>query len=163
MLQQKAIYNIVRDLVGNDGGPSIPQVTIETNGTQPLKDSFVSRLLDYTGRVHFAISPKLFAVSGEKDAVKEDIIESYVSEAHTACIKFVHNGSQEAWDELEQYEPFLSRLSDSFMFNTYIMPCGGRLEEQEANARKIAEQAIRRGYAISARMHVYLFGNDIDK
>jgi len=41
------------------------------------------------------------------------------------------------------------------------MPTGARLEEQEETAGDVAKMAFERGYNVSGRMHVYLFGNAI--
>jgi hypothetical protein len=46
-------------------------------------------------------------------------------------------------------------------YPVYIMPVGAREEEQVESAGKIAEMAFKRGYNVSARVHVYLFGNAI--
>ena len=43
----------------------------------------------------------------------------------------------------------------------YIMPVGAREEEQTETAGRVAEIAFKRGYNVSARVHVYLFGNAI--
>ena len=41
------------------------------------------------------------------------------------------------------------------------MPTGAREEEQSATAGEVAKMAFDRGYNVSGRMHVYLFGNAI--
>ena len=43
----------------------------------------------------------------------------------------------------------------------WIMPTGAREEEQVSTAGRVAEEAFKRGYNVSARVHVYLFGNAI--
>ena len=46
-------------------------------------------------------------------------------------------------------------------YPVYIMPVGAREEEQTETAGRVAEIAFKRGYNVSARVHVYLFGNAI--
>ena len=41
------------------------------------------------------------------------------------------------------------------------MPLGSREEDQKEFAGQVANMAIERGYNVSARVHVYLFGNAI--
>ena len=43
----------------------------------------------------------------------------------------------------------------------WIMPVGGREEEQITTAGDIATKAFHRGYNVATRVHVYLFGNAI--
>jgi hypothetical protein len=38
---------------------------------------------------------------------------------------------------------------------------GAKEEDQKDIAGEVAEMALKRGYNVSARMHVYLFGNAI--
>ena len=46
-------------------------------------------------------------------------------------------------------------------YPVYIMPIGSRKEDQKEVAGQVADLAIARGYNVSARVHVYLFGNAI--
>ena len=157
MMQQKAMARICEELVlqANELSWMIPQITIETNGTKPRKDDFkpVRQLTDV---LHFAVSPKLFNVSGERKAVNLDVIADYANIADTCAVKFVMNGTPESWKELEQYEHELRDLPVSL----WIMPVGATAESQTgATVAKIAEEAMLRGYHVSARSHVQLFGN----
>lgn len=157
MMQQKQMVAVVQALNVKMEDFIVPQVTIETNATKPLTKDFQG-LIEGCSNLHFAMSPKLFNVSGEKDAVKMGIIESYCSVSDTACIKFVHNGSKEAWDELEKYEATMRHLPDWVEY--YIMPVGADVESQQAgNIAEICDEAMLRGYRVSARVHTYIYGN----
>lgn len=156
MMQQKAIVAICKELAKRSPTGTIPQITIETNGTKPLEELFFT-LRDYVKHIHFAISPKLKTVSGEVDVVKRNIIESYASVADSTAVKFVVNGTPECWHELEGHEFWLRDLQRTTL---WCMPVGATKEQQsdESISRLVYEIALR-GYQVAARVHTYLFSN----
>ena len=90
----------------NDKGQRVPSVTYETNGTQPLTEQFISFWKDdpYT-ELFFSISPKLWTVAGEKRdrAIKPIVVSEYADLCpETGQLKFVCNGTTEAWEEIEE-------------------------------------------------------------
>lgn len=141
----------------------------------------------------WSVSPKLLNTSGEqrKKAFKPEIFELYMSDIKEALcksnfhykklsdvlkmqIKFVANGSTDTWNEIDEIMSILQ--NDHFIdfyydgpYSFWIMPVGGTLEGQEGKvsghigAGKIAEQAIERGFNVSARVHNYLWSNVVGK
>jgi hypothetical protein len=135
----------------------IPRVTIETNATiMPTKFDLNSS----TTELHLSMSPKLYHVSGEVDAVKLKVIERYLHLADSAALKFVLNDRQEAWDELDSYLPILKEMIKEVNCGIWIMPVGSDTESQDPRyLSQIAKKALLRGLNISARVQIYLFGN----
>lgn len=140
-------------------------VTYETNGTQPLTEEFVNFYREYIdvwgGELFFSVSPKLWSVSGEEysRAIKPEIVGSYNDEFFYGQLKFVVNGSNQAWDELESaVEQFRFHGVD---WPVWIMPVGATVEGQKLVDGDVAAQAYKRGYRVSARVHTYLWGNVI--
>lgn len=140
----------------------IKNITIETNGTQTMSDNFIN-FMSNSGRVFISVSPKLFNVSGETN--KKAIIPSNVaqySHLFSGQLKFVMNNSQTSWNELEQ-------VIDSFreagcLYPVWVMPVGSSREQQSTSeVTQIAEEAIKRGYNISGRLHSLLLGNGMGK
>jgi organic radical activating enzyme len=157
MLNQKAINEICEILADRDSAP--PQVTIETNATKPIKELNIKLL---THHLHLSCSPKLYAVSGEQNVIDFDVIAGYIDEADSGCIKFVHNGSPQAWNELEWATRELQSLIQGLAWDIWVMPVGATLEEQNPSfVSSIATEALKRGYAISMRAHIQAFGNCI--
>lgn len=158
MMQQKAMVAICKEINKLTPGVAIPQITIETNATKPIDQGHMMSLLETTEKLHFAISPKLFAVSGEKNAVNEKCIADYCTISDTAAIKFVMNGTKEAWKELEKYETFLKDLSATL----WIMPVGASLDDQsKPSVAEIANEALLRGYRVATRNHVWVYQNQM--
>lgn len=159
MLYQQAMLDILETLYEfNDCNP-LPQITIETNGTKPLDLDIFQKIRILVHRVHFAISPKLFSVSGEKNAVKLDVIESYAKIADSLSVKFVINGTKESWEEIESYR---NKLVGKIGFRAkfWVMPVGATIESQrDPKIAEIAREAMKLGYNVSARVHCYVFGN----
>lgn len=157
---QQCSIDILQTFKNRDNNPG--GVTYETNGTQKLKNEFKefwSRPRDY--ELFMSLSPKLWTVAGEKPekAIKPEIVAEYRELTHRGHLKFVMGSAQEQWDELEDV---IAQFRDAGVdYPVYIMPVGAREEEQVQTAGDVAEMAFKRGYNVSARMHVYLFGNQI--
>lgn len=146
-------------------------ITFETNGTKEityeLEKLILTRLREKTTKeFFFSISPKLFNTSGEpsRKAIHPEIIAQYDSISNgKGQLKFVVNGRQETWDELDDV---LHKLRQAgIRFPVYVMPVGATAEGQAGmleghmDAGKIAEQALKRGFNVSSRVHVNLWGN----
>jgi organic radical activating enzyme len=143
-------------------------VTFETNGTQPLSPELADYIrttsydlwTEHGIEYFFSVSPKLWSVAGEpaSRAIKPDVLSLYRSVSKKGQLKFVSNGSEKSFEEIKEV---CNELDPYSVYSRWIMPVGATLEEQEANAGVIAMDAIERGYNVSARVHCYLFGNQI--
>lgn len=171
MMNQKAMIAILRELKARGNYPRT--ITVETNATKkitPELAEFINEELVEEGntRWHWAMSPKLWTVSGEKDAVLPDIIYSYCFETYsTAILKFVCNGTEANWTELAGYVDDIQRLfGENAMYppEVWVMPVGATKDAQEEpQVAATAMEAMRRGYAVATRNHCYVFGNVIGK
>ena len=75
-------------------------------------------------------------------------------------LKFVLDNNPASWDELEKRIDLYRYYGINWP--VWIMPLGATLEQQESDeTTKIAEEAMKRGYNISARVHINLFGNKV--
>ena len=145
-------------------------ITFETNGTQPLADDFFVYVDEqYHGEVFWSCSPKLWTVAGEKSekAIKPENVARYNSVTGSqGQLKFVANGTQECWDEIDSV---IQQMSDvGVNWPVWIMPVGATVEGQKAQIKghhyedgEIADMALQRGWNVSARVHTYLWGNKI--
>ena len=147
-----------------------PSVTYETNGTQELTDDFVSYWAsNYSTELFFSVSPKLWTVAGEPrdKAIKPEVVGSYYDLSHQGQLKFVCNGAEDAWNEIEEVVQMYRNAG--VKYPVWIMPLGGTLEGQKGEiaghipAHAIADEALHRGYRVSARVHAYLWENIIGK
>jgi organic radical activating enzyme len=161
MMHQKAIVAILNEIQEQYGdfGPDL--VTIETNATRHLTDELKERLECRDFKINFACSPKLFSVSGEKGAVNLDVIEEYMSISHSGILKFVVNGAEECWDEIDGYmDELVDLLAQNPNWSLWAMPVGATKEQQESpTVAEIANEAMRRGFNIATRNHTYVYGN----
>lgn len=147
MLYQKEMLEIVAEFKRR--GIEFDTITVETNGTKPA-------LFDFPQEFVFSISPKLFSVSGEKDAVMPEVIDGLL-EAHPGWVKVVVTDDERCWAEVDA---MLQALK--FRGNFYAMPCGATMEQQ-MGVGKIADEALKRGFKVSARVHNYLWANSVGK
>jgi 7-carboxy-7-deazaguanine synthase len=131
-------------------------ITFETNGTQELHRDFKKYLLDWYGEIVFSVSPKL-SVSGEtwEDAIKPDVVWDYEI-AGITYLKFVVEKIQD-FDELDRaVDEYRLR---GFAGPVFVMPVGGVVRVYDSNRLNVADEALKRGYWYSPRLHVDLWGN----
>jgi organic radical activating enzyme len=180
MMNQSAIVDIMQEFDRRENSPKY--VTIETNGTQMIRENFqayfgskvITEFLkgftlagplfnDIEGRELFwSVSPKLY-LSGEKweDAIRSEIVAGYKLVSNVGQLKYVSNGSARSWDEVKQAtKEYAARSID---WPVWIMPVGADIEGQNKVAARITEGAVERGYNVAARVHTYIFGNVVGK
>lgn len=163
MMWQKAMMAVLEEFDNRKNHART--ITIETNATQKITDAFNTFIFEnYRGtHYHFAMSPKLFTVSGEKDAVQPDIIASYINVAHSHVLKFVVNGTPACWEELDNAVAAIKKKTDAPL-ELWVMPVGATKDQQEdVQIANIAMEAMKRGYNVATRNHCYVFGNVIGK
>lgn len=169
MMNQAAMIAILEEFKRRGNSPLT--VTVETNATKPIKKELADYILDFNGRWHWAMSPKLFTVSGEKNAVIPDVIWSYILTKSSSILKFVCNGTDANWQELDQAVNHIwssfddgRELRKVWMPEIWVMPVGATKEEQEdVQVARIAMEAMKRGYSVATRNHCYVFGNVVGK
>lgn len=169
---QEATVEIMKRLIADGNYPD--SITFETNGTQDLTEEFFkfwsweNETVDGI-ELFMSVSPKLFTVSGEKQkkAIKPHVVSQYTElTGFNGQLKFVVNGTDECWQELEEV---VTMYRDAGVFYpVWIMPIGATVEGQKGELPgakftdgQIADQALQRGYKVSARVHTYLWGNVI--
>lgn len=166
MLNQAAMVDILQTFKQQGNFPS--RVTVETNGTKPFKEKdglFEYIVLNYSGgqrEWYWSCSPKLFSTSGEKPkkAICPEVLAEYNRASSHGQLKFVVNGTQETWDELE--DAVAKYRAAGVQWDVYVMAVGATVEEQSENViADIAIEALKRGYYFSGRLHCYVFGNAI--
>lgn len=147
----------------------LTNITFETNGTQELSEEFHEYIQDWHAdpvfiethlgqfrEMTFSVSPKL-SVSGEAwaDAIKPDIIKQY-QEIAVTYLKFV----VEQVEDFEEVDQAVHEYREAgFMGSVYVMPVGGTLNGYNQNRIHVADEALKRGYYYSPRLHVDLWGN----
>jgi 7-carboxy-7-deazaguanine synthase len=160
---QAAMMDVLLEL---ERRKNIPRyITIETNGTQPLNDNLMQMIASFRlsgGDWFWSVSPKLLYTSGEEPsrAIKPEVVKHYQDVGPRGQLKFVVSNREEAWDELEEA---VTKFRDAGVrWPVWIMPVGATVEEQsDDNTRAIVEETIRRGYSVAARVHCYIWGNQI--
>ena len=164
---QPGMINIIEEFKRRKNQPM--NVTVETNGTKPITDEFAewiqreySRWAD--GREwYWSLSPKLWATAGEKSkkAIKPEVIGRYAEVSPHGQLKFVVNGTDESWREVEENTKLFREAGCDFP--VWIMGVGGTFEGLVQTEASIADEAIQRGYNYTSRVHVHIYGNAIGK
>lgn len=164
LMKQAQLSTIeIIDLFVKDG--NIPEsVTYETNGTQKLTDQFKEKWVEFQElgiELFFSVSPKLFTVSGEqsKRAIKPLMVKDYYSLSKQGQLKFVLGKDEKMWENMEEE---LAKFREAGVhFPVWIMPVSATMEDQQIVAGDISKKAFENGYNVAARVHTYLFGNQI--
>lgn len=156
-------------MIKHDRMKDLKFVTFETNGTQKLSDTFKTfmydwawEITDHTGEsrdlkdITFSVSPKLSA-SGEKweDAIKPEIVKQYQDIGFT-YLKFVVN-TLEHFNEVDK--AVAEYRAAGFTGPVYVMPVGGVVSVYDGNRIHVADEALKRGYYYSPRLHIDLWAN----
>ena len=143
-------------------------ITFETNCSVPLMDKHMERLSDWgmarpERMIVWSNSPKLRYTGEDWDkainpavAIQQlKVVNSY------QYFKFVVQPTEESFAEVDEamikyYEGGIPTQAE-----IWIMPVGGLLEQQQAHDRLVTEMTIARGWNVSLRAHIYVFGNEI--
>ena len=154
----------------NKYGMSPPSVTYETNGTQSITKQFYDDwrwLQDRGTELFFSLSPKLWSVAGEltEKAILPHVVTDYYELSNKGQLKFVVNGTDECWKELEET---IDRFRQAGVYYPiWLMNAGATLEGQKGEISghvteaEICNEALARGYNCSTRAHVHIYGNTI--
>jgi|TARA_R110002153_G_scaffold15181_2_gene54396 6-pyruvoyltetrahydropterin 2'-reductase len=174
---QPGMVGVLEEFARRGNAPT--RVTVETNGTKHItdemanwiqerfytSDEFGGMLPDSLGSPewYWSLSPKLWSTAGEKfeKAIKPDVIGRYAEVSNHGQLKFVVNGSDESWKEVEQYTKLFREAGCNFP--VWIMGVGGTFEGLVQTEATIADEAIQRGYNYTSRVHVHIYGNAIGK
>ena len=173
---QKNIVKVIEHLkdnftVDNHRG-YLTDVTFETNGTRPIIDELrlqiKNDIIAHNTEYFFSVSPKIWSTSGEKDRICPEIVKGYYDAVHffpfksSGQLKFVCNGSLTSWCEIENA---VKQFRDAGVkWPIWIMPVGATEESQnEDRVAVIAEETMNRGWNVAARVHCYIWGNEIGR
>ena len=163
---QPGMMQVIDEFKRRDNMPM--NVTVETNGTKPITDEFANWVhCNYPGWVgrewYWSISPKLWSTAGEqsKKAIKPEVVGRYAEVSPVGQLKYVVNGTDESWREVEEYTKLFREAGCNYP--VWIMGVGGTYEGLVQTEATIADEAIRRGYFYTSRVHVHIYGNAIGK
>jgi organic radical activating enzyme len=142
MLQQEQLCAVIDELA-----PSV-RIEIETAGT-------LVPTAEFTKRVDaFNVSPKL-AHSGN------DKLKRYRPEALDALKA---TGKVQAWKFVAQSPSDLQEVDELVklhgLWPVYIMPEGVTREDLEAHSKDLIDAVIARGWHMTPRLHIQLWGNE---
>ena len=161
MMNQNSIVDIMYVLRELSELPDA--VTIETNGTKPLSMEFMEMIEDLSiVDFSFSVSPKLRNVTGEdpEKTIKPVIVNEYAEFAEV-WLKPVVNDTDLCWDEVDMMIRVFKEQRNLRAVPVYIMPCGATQEEQEQSGymASISNKALARGWNVSVRVHIFIYGN----
>ena len=157
---QRGLIQVMQEFEARGNLPKF--VTIETNGTTHITDPLKEYIKSYTengGEWYWSISPKLWSTAGElaKKAIKPDVVGEYAATSSVGQLKYVVNGSEASWDEVVFNTKMFREAGCDFP--VWIMGIGGTVEGLKQNEASIANEAIRRGYNYTSRVHCHVYGN----
>jgi 7-carboxy-7-deazaguanine synthase len=153
LLGWQRAYPDLLDILAERG---LRHITFETNGTQTLSKEFREYLSSWFGEITFSVSPKL-SVSGEswEEAIRPDVVWDYESYGVT-YLKFV----VERAEDFNEVDRAVYEYRDrGFAGPVFVMPVGGVVSVYDGNRINVADEALRRGYWYSPRLHVDIWGN----
>ena len=171
----KKLFETEHGFYGKKWNNNITNITFETNGTRQIEEVLRNQIIydsvSQETEYFFSVSPKIWSTSGEKDRICPDIVKGYQdacgmfdqyqgSKDPQGQLKFVCNGSLTSWCEIENA---INQFRDAgVLYPIWIMPVGATEESQnKTHVSTIAEETMDRGYNVAARVHCYIWGNQI--
>ena len=140
-------------------------ITFETNCSVPLMDKHMDRLSEWIVRkqermIVWSNSPKL-SITGEpwEKAIVPCVAKQQLKVLNSyQYFKFVVEPTEESFAEVDKAmeEYYAAGIPQSA--EIWAMPCGGTLEQQQEIDRKVTEMTLERGWNVSWRAHIYVFG-----
>ena len=176
MMNQRAIVDIMEEMHALNKNSPV-KVTVETNGTQELKEDFITFIEERFYRYEqvggmmlptrkassewfWSVSPKI-RTSGEKweDAIKPEVVAAYAAVSPHGQLKFVVDNDPRTWYEVEKAVKLYREAGVDW--DVWVMPVGANTEMQDSHAAAIAHEAMARGYNFAARVHCFVFQNQV--
>ena len=145
---QPAMMGVLEEFQQRENMPNY--VTVETNGTRPITQELADYIAwftyDGTREWYWSLSPKLWATAGEqsKKAIKPEVIGRYAEVSPHGQLKYVVNGTDESWREVEENTRMFRDAGCDFP--VWIMGVGGTFEGLIQTEATIADEASKRGY-----------------
>lgn len=166
LMNQRNIVRILDELERKNNPPF--SITFETNGCYAIGEELEGWLKNK--EVLLSVSPKLYTVSGEKDAINYKNLKHWLSLNQTkklapeVQLKFVLTENEEAWQEMYEVLRTIKTSKYSIAPDVWIMPVGGTGDQQKTESTvRIVERAIAEGFNVSARVHNFIWNNSIGK
>lgn len=141
LIQASALRQLIPAALALRG---FPRVEIETNGTRPP--------LDPHPAVSYNVSPKLEHASTTRDSIEVDRLRAFLP--HPAVYKFVAQAPRDL-DEVAWIAEQVGIPPD----RVWIMPEGRDEAEILSVQRELVDTVIARGWRMSTRLHVLLWGD----
>lgn len=142
-------------------------LTFETNCSVPLMDRHMRQLWNWKlkkpGRqIVWSNSPKL-RYTGEpwEKAINPAVAAQQRKTGGYQYFKFVVQPTEDSFNEVVEAMNVYYEGDTPEDAEIWIMPVGGLLEQQQQVDRWITEETVRRGWNVSLRAHIYVFGNEI--
>lgn len=158
---QKMIIEVYNELQSRNLNNTPINISVESNGTQPLSADFIEFLdTDYVWMYFFfSFSPKLETVSGEKEAVNYTNIANVLKE-YEGQLKFVCDETDECESELDAVVSRLNSEKSTWQapYDYWVMPLGTTREDQLQIA-PIVEKYQAKGFKIATRNHTYIWSD----
>ena len=161
MMSQTGMVDIMKTFRLQADSPL--NVTIETNGTQKPRETFINFFGNrgmFPGDLFWSCSPKLSS-SGEdmSKTIKPEVLHEYDLISNKGQLKYVVDGTDRCWNEVEEVTKRYREVGVAWPI--WVMPVGALKESQEEIQKEITLQAIERGYNVAVRVHCFIFGNEI--
>jgi len=138
MLQQRALALLTKRLHADKW-----HTEMETAGTiKPITTELVKQ---------FTVSPKLSHSGNDpRKAIRPDALRTFAA-SNRAVFKFVAT----SLDDLDEIDSLVRQFS---LQPVYVMPEGVNVADLDAHMQEISIASIERGYYLTPRLHIQLFG-----
>lgn len=153
MLQQERILDLLEELHKRRGF----NITIETNGTIPVREDLISKFNDYrnfAGDITFSISPKISSANYTfEETCKPTIPAEYERISDYAILKFVVKDE----DDIKLVKEYTDHYVRAGFVGAgvFLMPCGGKADPDfDKTQITVFDLCVKYGYNFSPRLQM---------
>ena len=153
MLHQDQMLEVISKLISN----GLTDVTIETNGTIPIKDIKAWEILNYAISITYSISPKISSANYTIDQTcNPEAVRSYSKACNFAgCIVLKYVVMNE--DDIPNVIEYTQRYKDAGVDidEVCLMPCGGKADDKfDETQRRVFDLCVKYRFRYSPRLQM---------
>ncbi len=154
MLHQDKMLALVKEL----SEYNLNNVTIETNGTLPIKEELYEQWVEFPANLTFSVSPKISSANYTiDDTCIPEAIKSYSDLIDTANEKVVLKFVVQNESDIPMVLQFVERYKEAgcFVEEICLMPCGGKADPDfEETQREVFDLCVKYNFRYSPRLQM---------
>ena len=150
MLHQNHMIDLVNKLIMY----KLSNITIETNGTIPMKNNNDWKIIGKVINITFSVSPKISSANYTmEETCHPEVVKEYSDYCDNLVLKYVVSDE----NDISNVKIYSSKYKEvgTIIDEICLMPCGGKADENfNDTQRRIFDLCVKYGYRYSTRLQM---------